>query len=129
MKTRQDVILTCFCDAGNDQWSFRGWNGTMDGATNRRSLRTVFYVCGGEKHFMKLLHLADLHLGKRVNEFDLIEDQRYLLQQILQIVEQEQPEVVLIAGDVYDKSQPSIDAVELMDEFLTALISLDRQVF
>ncbi|HZW48533.1 MAG TPA: exonuclease SbcCD subunit D [Bacillota bacterium] len=78
---------------------------------------------------MKLLHLADLHLGKRVNEFDLIEDQRYLLQQILQIVEQEQPEVVLIAGDVYDKSQPSIDAVELMDEFLTALISLDRQVF
>ncbi|MCE5196870.1 MAG: exonuclease SbcCD subunit D [Negativicutes bacterium] len=78
---------------------------------------------------MKLLHLADLHLGKRVNEFDLIEDQRNILQQILQIIEREQPEVILIAGDLYDKSQPSIDAVELMDEFLTTLIMLDRQVF
>ncbi len=78
---------------------------------------------------MKLLHLADLHLGKRVSEFDLIEDQRDILQQILQIVEREQPEIILIAGDLYDKSQPSIDAVELMDEFLTALIALGRQVF
>jgi len=78
---------------------------------------------------MKLLHLADLHLGKRVNEFDLIEDQRDILQQILQIVEQEKPQGILIAGDVYDKSQPSIDAVELMDEFLTALIELGQQVF
>ena len=56
---------------------------------------------------MKILHLGDLHLGKRYQEYSFIEDQRYLLDQVLERVEQERPELVVIAGDVYDKSVPS----------------------
>lgn len=78
---------------------------------------------------MKLLHLADLHIGKRVNEFNMIEDQRYILDQILQLITSHQVEAVMIAGDVYDKTQPSIEAVELLDEFLTSLTSLVPYVF
>ena len=78
---------------------------------------------------MKLLHIADLHIGKRVNEFSMIEDQQYILEQILHIVEQEKPDGILVAGDVYDKSQPSADAVELLDEFLTKLIAQGQPVF
>ncbi|MGI6124205.1 MAG: exonuclease SbcCD subunit D [Acetivibrionales bacterium] len=78
---------------------------------------------------MKLLHIADLHIGKRVNEFNMIEDQKYILKQILRITEEEKPDGVLIAGDVYDKSQPSAEAVELLDEFLTQLTALGQPVF
>ncbi len=78
---------------------------------------------------MKLLHIADLHIGKRVNEFSMAEDQEYILEQILKIIEAEKPDGVLIAGDVYDKSQPSAEAVELLDDFLTKLIGLGEQVF
>ena len=60
---------------------------------------------------MKLIHLADLHLGKRVNGFSMIEDQRYILEKISLIAEEEHPDAVLIAGDVYDKSVPSAEAV------------------
>ena len=67
---------------------------------------------------MKILHLADLHLGKRVNEFSMLEDQRYILNQILDIVEEEAVEVVMICGDVYDKGIPPVDAIELLDDFL-----------
>lgn len=70
---------------------------------------------------MKLIHLADLHIGKRVNEFSMLEDQRHILNQIIEIAETEQPDVVLIAGDVYDKSIPPGEAVSLLDDFLTAL--------
>ena len=70
---------------------------------------------------MKFLHLADLHLGKRVNGFSMLEDQAYILRQILAILADEQPDGVLIAGDVYDKSVPSVEAVELLDGFLTEL--------
>lgn len=77
---------------------------------------------------MKLLHIADLHIGKRVNEFNMIEDQRYILNQILRITEETQPDAVLIAGDVYDKCQPSAEAVELLDEFLTLITSRVRKV-
>ena len=70
---------------------------------------------------MKFLHLADLHLGKRVNGFSMLEDQAHLLRQILAILDDEQPDGVLIAGDVYDKSVPSVEAVELLDGFLTEL--------
>lgn len=70
---------------------------------------------------MKFLHLADLHLGKRVNGFSMLEDQAYILQQILAILDDEQPDGVLIAGDVYDKSVPSVEAVGLLDGFLTEL--------
>ena len=70
---------------------------------------------------MKLIHLSDLHLGKRVNEFPMLADQRFILAQILQIIDGERPDGVLIAGDVYDKSVPPVEAVELFDDFLVQL--------
>lgn len=70
---------------------------------------------------MKFLHLADLHLGKRVNGFSMLEDQAHILRQILAILDDEQPDGMLIAGDVYDKSVPSVEAVGLLDGFLTEL--------
>ena len=70
---------------------------------------------------MKLIHLSDLHLGKRVNDFPMLEDQAYILERILEIIDAEQPEAVLIAGDVYDKTIPSSEAVALLDDFLVKL--------
>ena len=70
---------------------------------------------------MKLIHLSDLHLGKRVNEFPMLDDQAYILERILDIVDDERPDGVLIAGDVYDKSVPSAEAVSLLDDFLVKL--------
>ena len=70
---------------------------------------------------MKFLHLSDLHLGKRVNEVSMLDDQDYILRQILEIADAEQPDAVVIAGDVYDKSVPSGEAVTLFDWFLVAL--------
>lgn len=78
---------------------------------------------------MKLIHLSDLHLGKRVNEFSMLEDQQYILTEILQIIDQEKPDGVMIAGDVYDKSVPSAEAVALLDDFLVRLAKRDLQVF
>ena len=70
---------------------------------------------------MKLIHLSDLHIGKRVNEVSMIEDQEYILPQILRIIDTEQPDAVMICGDVYDKSVPSAEAVTLFDDFLSRL--------
>ena len=70
---------------------------------------------------MKLIHLSDLHIGKRVNEISMLEDQEHILLQILQIIDSEHPDAVLIAGDVYDKSVPSAEAVTLFDDFLCRL--------
>lgn len=70
---------------------------------------------------MKLIHLSDLHIGKRVNEISMIDEQTYILQQILQIIDEERADAVLIAGDVYDKSVPSAEAVTLFDDFLYQL--------
>ncbi len=67
---------------------------------------------------MKLFHLSDLHLGKRLNEYSLIEDQEYILQQVLHLIDAETPDAVLICGDVYDKTMPSVEAVTLFDDFL-----------
>lgn len=67
------------------------------------------------------MHLADLHLGKRVNGFSMMEDQEYILNRILEIMEEEQPDGLLIAGDVYDKTIPPAEAVRRMDDFLTAV--------
>lgn len=78
---------------------------------------------------MKFIHLSDLHLGKRVNEFSMIQDQRYMLEQILSIIRAEQPQGVLIAGDVYDKAVPTAEAVGLLDEFLVRLAQERLQVF
>lgn len=79
--------------------------------------------------YMKLIHLSDLHLGIRVNEFSMIDDQKYILKQILDIVDDEKPYGILIAGDVYDKSTPSEEAVKLLDDFLTELVKRKLQVF
>ena len=79
---------------------------------------------------MKFIHLADLHIGKRVNAFPMLEDQRYILKQILTILREEQPDGgVILAGDIYDKAIPSAEAVELFDEFLTQLAALRLRVF
>lgn len=78
---------------------------------------------------MKFLHLSDLHIGKRVNEFSMLEDQRYILEQILKLVDREMPEAVILAGDVYDKAVPPAEAVQVLDEFLTALAARGRKVF
>ena len=78
---------------------------------------------------MKLFHISDLHLGKRVNEYSMLEDQKYILAQILNIVEYERPDGLLIAGDVYDKSVPSCEAVQLFDEFLVKLAEDEIAVF
>lgn len=70
---------------------------------------------------MKLLHLSDLHLGKRVNGFSMLEDQKYILNQILTLADAERPEAVLLAGDLYDKPVPPAEAVTLLDTFLSEL--------
>lgn len=70
---------------------------------------------------MKFIHLSDLHIGKRVNEFSMLEDQKYILRVILGVIDDEKPDGVLIAGDVYDKSVPSAEAVQLLDDFLCRL--------
>lgn len=78
---------------------------------------------------MKFMHLSDLHLGKRVNEFSMFEDQDYILKKILAIIQEEKPDGVLIAGDVYDKSIPSVEAVGLLDDFLKKLAKAHIQTF
>lgn len=75
------------------------------------------------------MHLADLHLGKRVNGFSMMEDQEYILNRILEIMEEEQPDGLLIAGDVYDKTIPPAEAVRRMDDFLTAVAEKHVPVF
>lgn len=78
---------------------------------------------------MKFLHLGDLHIGKRLNNISLLEDQRYILGQILDIAREERPDAVLIAGDVYDRTLPPAEAVTLLDDFLTALAGEKIPVF
>lgn len=77
---------------------------------------------------MKFIHLSDLHLGKRLNEFSLLEDQEYILTKIINIIDDEKPQAVIIAGDVYDKSVPSAEAVELFDDFLVRLSKRELKV-
>lgn len=78
---------------------------------------------------MKLIHLSDLHIGKRMDEYSLLDDQRYILEQIIGVIENESPDAVIIAGDVYDKAVPSAEAVQLFDDFLVSLSKLSLQVF
>lgn len=78
---------------------------------------------------MKFLHLSDLHIGKRVNEFSMLEEQEYILTKIINIIDDENPDAVVIAGDVYDKSVPSAEAVQLFDDFLCRLAKRKLQVF
>ena len=78
---------------------------------------------------MKFLHISDLHIGKRVNEFSMIEDQKYILRQIKKIALEKQVDAVMIAGDIYDKPVPSAEAVQLFDQFLTELADCGKKVF
>lgn len=78
---------------------------------------------------MKLIHLSDLHLGKRVNGYSMLEDQDYILKEILSIITAQSPDAVLIAGDIYDKPVPPAEAVRLFDDFLVQLSRLNVQVF
>lgn len=70
---------------------------------------------------MKIIHLGDLHIGKRVNEFSMIEDQKYILNEIIKIIDIEKPKALVIAGDVYDKAIPPEQAVTVLDDFLVEL--------
>ena len=70
---------------------------------------------------MKLIHLSDLHLGKRISDYSMIEDQEYILKEIIKIVDTEKPDGIILAGDIYDKPVPSAEAVELFDSFLVRL--------
>lgn len=78
---------------------------------------------------MKFAHISDLHLGKRIHQFSMIEEQKYILDQIVKIVKEEQTDGVLIAGDVYDKIYPSAEAVALFDSFLVNLVKENIKVF
>lgn len=78
---------------------------------------------------MKLIHMSDLHIGKRVNGFSMVEDQRYILGEILRLTKEEKPDAAVIAGDVYDKSVPPAEAVELLDDFLCGLAELTPHIF
>ncbi len=78
---------------------------------------------------MKIFHLSDLHIGKMVHEYNMLEDQEYVLEQVLNLVDEYKPEVVIIAGDVYDKSIPSAEAVKAFDKFLTRLSNKKVAIF
>ena len=78
---------------------------------------------------MKLMHLSDLHLGKRLYEYSLLDDQRHILNQILDLADREEPRAIVIAGDIYDKSTPPAEAVALFDEFLCRLTRPGRDLF
>ena len=78
---------------------------------------------------MKFIHLSDLHIGKRVNEVSMLEDQQYILSSVIRIVDEEKPEAVLIAGDVFDKSIPPAEAVTLFDDFLYRLSKRNAAIF
>ncbi|MBQ5331995.1 MAG: exonuclease SbcCD subunit D [Oscillospiraceae bacterium] len=70
---------------------------------------------------MKFIHLSDLHLGIRVNEFSMMEDQKYILDRIIGIIDRERPDGIIIAGDIYDKSVPPAEAVAMFDDFISRI--------
>lgn len=78
---------------------------------------------------MRFLHLADLHIGKRVNGFSMIEDQKFVFEQVYNVIESENIDGVIMAGDIYDKPVPSAEAVKLFDEMLTRLVSINLPIF
>lgn len=78
---------------------------------------------------MRLLHLSDLHLGRRLYDLSLLEDQKYILKQILTKVEEKRPDAVLLCGDLYDKAVPPAEAVQVLDWFLTELVNRETAVF
>ena len=78
---------------------------------------------------MKLIHISDLHLGKRIYDFSMTDEQEYILNEIIAITDREKPEALIIAGDIYDKSVPSSEAVLIFDNFLYKLSQRGLKVF
>ncbi len=78
---------------------------------------------------MKFIHLSDLHLGIRVNDFSMSEDQRYILDRILDLIDREAPDGVIIAGDIYDKSMPPAEAVAMFDDFISSIAERKVKTF
>ena len=78
---------------------------------------------------MKFAHISDLHLGKRIHQFSMIEDQKYILEKIVEIVKEEKVDGILLAGDIYDKIYPSAEAVALFDSFLVHLAKEEIRIF
>ena len=89
----------------------------------------LYYKISERDVKLKFIHLSDLHIGRRVNEYSMLEDQEYILGKIINIIDGERPDGVFIAGDVYDKSIPSAEAVQLFDDFLTRLAKRNTAVF
>ncbi len=96
---------------------------------NKQKNPRIQSIKNERKKQMKLLHISDLHLGKRVNEFSMLEEQEYILHKIIGIIDANKPQAVAIAGDIYDKSVPSAEAVMLFDDFLYALSERKLNVF
>lgn len=71
---------------------------------------------------MKIIHTSDWHIGKIVNEFSMLEDQKYILDELIKLVDKERPDVLIIAGDMYDRSIPPVDGVELLNNILSKLV-------
>ena len=78
---------------------------------------------------MRFLHISDLHLGKRVNEFSMVEDQKYILNQITELAKSVNIDAVFIAGDIYDKNVPAAEAVEVFDRFITGLSDTGIKIY
>lgn len=78
---------------------------------------------------MKFIHISDLHLGKKVNEFSMLDDQEYILSEIVKTVREEKADGVIIAGDVYDKGVPPTEAINLFDKFIVELVNMGVKVF
>lgn len=78
---------------------------------------------------MKFIHLSDLHLGIRVNDFSFAEDQRYILERITGIIDREKPDGIIIAGDIYDKTVPPAEAVAMFDDFISGIAKRNIRTF
>ncbi|MFR5172411.1 MAG: metallophosphoesterase family protein, partial [Clostridium paraputrificum] len=76
---------------------------------------------------MKIIHTGDWHIGKIVNEFSMIDDQRYILNELIKLINLEKPDVLIIAGDIYDRSIPPVEAVDLLNEVFSKIL-IDNKV-
>lgn len=87
-----------------------------------------FNIYEKEWRIMKIMHLSDLHIGIRLHNYDMGEDQQYIFEQMIECARAEQPDAVVIAGDIYDRSVPSAEAVEMFDHFITRLSEVNREI-
>ena len=78
---------------------------------------------------MKIAHISDLHLGKNLHSFSLIDDQEYILLEIIKILREKKVDVILIAGDIYDKILPSVEAIRLLRKFINELVQAKIKIF